>query len=74
MKIKDTYREKTDSELVAAVRGGDARAFDAVFLRWYPQVQRFILALVKEGPLAEDLAQSVFMKVWQNRERLDPAG
>ena len=73
VKTKDTYREMTDSELVAAVRNSDTRAFNAVFLRWYPQVQKFLLALVKEGPLAEDLAQSVFMKVWLNRERLDPS-
>ena len=73
MKTKDTYREMTDSELVAAVKKGDARAFDAIFLRWYPQVQRFLLALVKSKTLAEDLSQSVFMKVWLNRERLDPA-
>lgn len=62
----------TDSELVAAVHGGDTLAFNAVFLRWYPQVQKFLLTLVKEAALAEDLAQSVFIKVWLNRERLDP--
>ena len=63
----------TDSELVAAVRAGDRRAFDALFLRWYPQVHRFLRALVKEDALAEDLAQSVFVRVWLHRERLDPS-
>lgn len=63
----------TDSELVAAVRDGDTRAFNAVFLRWYPQVQRFLLSLVKDATLAEDLSQSVFVKLWLNRDRLDPA-
>ena len=73
MKAKRSYREKTDSELVAAVRAGDKRAFDALFLRWYPQVHRFLRVLVKENALAEDLAQSVFVKVWLHREQLDPA-
>jgi len=63
----------TDSELVAAVRADDRHAFDALFLRWYPQVHRFLTALVKEEALAEDLAQSVFLKVWLHREQLDPA-
>lgn len=63
----------TDSQLVAAVRGGDSRAFNTIFLRWYPQVRRFLLSLVKEEALAEDLAQSVFIKVWLNRDRLDPS-
>ena len=73
MKKNDLYREMTDSELVAAVRSGDARAFDAIFLRWYPQVYRFLMALVKEEALAEDLSQSVFLKVWLQRELLDPS-
>ena len=63
----------TDSELVSAVRSGDSRAFNAIFLRWYPQVQRFLVSLVKDTTLAEDLSQSVFMKLWLNRDRLDPS-
>lgn len=73
MKKSEAYREMTDSELLAAVRDGDARAFDAIFLRWYPQVYKFLLALVKEEALAKDLSQSVFMKVWLHREWLDPS-
>ena len=73
MKSKDAYREMTDSQLVAAVRDGDERAFDTIFLRWYPQVQHFLLKLVKEEALADDLSQSVFMKVWLYRQRLNPA-
>jgi len=70
---KEKYQALSDGELTAAVRGGDDRAYDAIFLRWYPQVQRFLLTLVKENALAEDLAQSVFMKLWLFRERLNPA-
>lgn len=70
---RDTYRMMSDAELTAAVRSGDGRAFDALFLRWYPQVCRFLHTLVKENALAEDLAQGVFMKLWLNRDRLDPS-
>ena len=68
----DKYRKMSDSDLIAAVRDGDDRAFNALFLRWYPQVERFLLTLVKDVPLAEDLAQGVFMKVWLHRDRLNP--
>lgn len=67
------YQAMSDGELTAAVRGGDDRAYNAVYLRWYPQVRRFLLTLVKETALAEDLAQGVFMKLWHFRFRLDPA-
>ena len=69
----DQYSQKTDSELVAAVRSGDDLAFNALFLRWYPPVRRFLLTLVKETALADDLAQGVFMKLWLFRDRLDPS-
>ena len=62
-----------DGELIAAVKKGDANAFDAIFRRWYPQVRKFLVTLVKEEALADDLAQSVFMKVWVYRDRLDPS-
>ena len=69
----DKYGKMSDSELTAAVRDGDSRAFNALFLRWHPQVLQFLLSLVKEKVLAEDLAQGVFMKLWLHRDRLDPA-
>jgi RNA polymerase sigma-70 factor (ECF subfamily) len=70
---QDTYRTMSDSELIAAVKGGDAGAFDAMFLRWYPQVRKFLLSLVQNEPMADDLAQMVFMKVWIYRSRLEPS-
>ena len=71
MKSKQAYNQFSDSELIAFVKKGDSRAFDAVFLRYYPQVHRFMQALVKDDTLAEDLSQMVFMKVWLYRDRLD---
>ena len=73
MSLAGKYKAFSDSELIAAVKAGDERAFDALFLRWYPQVRKFLLILVKNKALAEDLAQTVFMKVWLYRDRLDPA-
>ena len=72
-KTKEQYQTLSDGELTAAVRDGDDRAYDALFLRWYPQVRRFLLTLVKEAALADDLAQGVFMKLWLFRDRLEPS-
>ena len=69
----DKYRKMSDSELTAAVRDSDDRAFNAIFLRWYPQVANFLTSMVKDRALAEDLAQGVFMKVWIYRENLNPS-
>ena len=56
---KNTYNNLSDSVLVAAVKEGDTNAFDALFLRWYPQVLKFIQTLVKDNAIAEDLSQTV---------------
>ena len=69
----DLYKRMSDSELVAALKSGDMRAFDAVFMRWYPQVNKFLRSIIKEKALAEDLSQMVFMKVWLGRDQLDPS-
>ena len=61
----------SDSELVSAIKGGDTAAFDAMYLRWHPQVKKFLTKLLRDDVLAEDIAQTVFMKVWLNRDRLD---
>jgi RNA polymerase sigma-70 factor (ECF subfamily) len=71
MRKKETYNNMTDSELIAAVKDGNAKAFDALFLRWYPQVLKFIQTLVKNDAVSEDLSQTVFMNVWIYRDRLD---
>lgn len=69
----DLYKRMSDSELVAALKSGDMRAFDAVFMRWYPQVNKFLRSIIKEKALAEDLSQMVFMKLWLGRDQLDPS-
>ena len=56
----DKYRIMSDSELTAAVRDSDDRAFNAMFLRWYPQVAKFPTSMVKDRALAEDLGWSEF--------------
>ena len=60
---KNTYNNLSDSVLVAAVKEGDTNAFDALFLRWYPQVLKFIQTLVKDNAIAEDLSQTVLISV-----------
>lgn len=72
-KKKVSFHTKPDSELVAAVREGDTAAFDELYLRWYPQVKRFLQALLQDPHLANDLAQSIFMKIWLFRNRLQPS-
>ncbi|MCF3109646.1 RNA polymerase sigma-70 factor [Niabella sp. CC-SYL272] len=49
---------------------GQKNAFDQLFHRYYERMVRFALQYVKQPEPAEELVSSVFINVWQRRERL----
>ncbi len=61
-----------DVRLMLAFRGGDDRAFDALFERWAGRVLRFVERMVGETSVAEELVQETFVRVWKARERYTP--
>jgi len=61
-----------DVRLMLAFRGGDERAFDALFERWAGRVLRFVERIVGEQSVAEELVQETFVRVWKARERYRP--
>lgn len=65
--------DETDSQDALLIRGisqGNVKAFESLFLKYYPRFYPFILRLVKDEWVAEDIAQNTFMKVWLHREAL----
>ena len=53
--------ERTDHELVADVRRGDERAFEALYERYQRRIYSFVLGMVKDHGRAEDVTQEVFV-------------
>lgn len=49
---------------------GSHDAFRCLFMAYFPKVNCFISHLIKSEIIAEELAQDVFMKIWENREQL----
>jgi RNA polymerase sigma-70 factor (family 1) len=60
----------TDLELLALLADGREDAFSVLFDRYYDTVRPFILRYVHSAPLADDLAQEVFIRLWENRKKL----
>ncbi|MDP1846743.1 MAG: sigma-70 family RNA polymerase sigma factor, partial [Solirubrobacteraceae bacterium] len=50
-----------DLDLVAAVRAGDDRAFETLFLRYQPRITAYVGGMVRDHGRAEDITQEVFM-------------
>jgi RNA polymerase sigma factor (sigma-70 family) len=50
-----------DQRLVAAVRRGDDRAFEALYSRYHRRIHAYVMGMVKDHGRAEDVTQEVFM-------------
>lgn len=55
-----------------ALREGNEKAFEKIYLNYYKKTLYFITGLVKSEDDAKELTQEVFIKLWTNRETLDP--
>lgn len=60
-----------DSDAIKKIADGDVRAFQAFFKTRYSQVFGFALSLVKNRMDADDIAQTVFVRLWRMRYELD---
>ena len=59
-----------DKELVERLQKGDIEALDMIYFRYSGKLYAFGLKYLKSKEEAEELAQSVFLKLWENKENL----
>ena len=57
-----------DQKLVAAVRRGDDRAFEALYERYHRRIHAYVFGMVKDHGRAEDITQEVFLRAWRSME------
>ena len=71
--MSKTSRLPADSEheLVAAIRGGNDRAFEELYARYRERIFSFILSKVHDHGRAEDIAQEVFMSALRRMRSSD---
>jgi len=56
---------------VEALCNGNHKAFEDIFIMYFRRVKVFIGGIIKSNVDAEELAQDVFIKLWQNRKQID---
>jgi RNA polymerase sigma-70 factor (ECF subfamily) len=59
-----------DIELVERLQKGDVEAFDRVYEKYSGKLYSFGLKYLKSTDEAEELVQSVFLKLWENHRNL----
>src|SRR3954453_1818494 len=61
----------SDDVLIGRIAGGDRLAMQVLFARHHVRVYRFVLRLVSDPALAEDLISEVFLDVWRQANRFE---
>ena len=69
MKNQADISEKT---LLSALKNDDVKAFDQLFADYGKRLYHFAYGYLKSREDAEGLVQEVFLKIWKNRENLNP--
>lgn len=59
--------------LVIKLREGDEKAFERIYSAYYPKVLFYARHYLMDIEASKEVAQDVFLTVWQKREELDPS-
>ncbi len=68
--MSDNFPNHTDPSILRLVAEGDEPAFRQLFYAWKDRLFGFVANISKSDSLAEDIVQEVFLKVWNQREKL----
>lgn len=73
MLVVDKRRNDTDKAtlLFQQFKQGSTKALEELFSRTFPRLFDFANKITKDGQVAEDILQDVFIKLWENKERIE---
>jgi len=60
-----------DIELVRRLQAGDVEAFDLIYKKYSGKLYSFGLKYLRSTAEAEELVQSIFLKIWENHKHID---
>ena len=61
-----------EKEIINQLQNGNVHAFEMVYLIYSPRLYSRLLKLVKSDIHAQEILQDVFVKIWEQRNTLDP--
>jgi len=63
----------TNAQILAAFINGDSTAFNEIYYRYRSKVNSYAYRFTRSVEAAEELTQDVFVRLWENREKVDPS-
>lgn len=61
-----------EKSLLLNLRTSDKKAFETIYKMYGPKVYNFVLSTLYDKKFAQDILQSVFLKIWEHRAFIDP--
>lgn len=58
--------------LILGVKSGSERSYKALYELWVSRLYRFVFHYVKSEATTDDIVQETFLRIWDNRHKLDP--
>ena len=72
LKKSTPEQSSLDKQRVERIKVGDSTAFKELFCAYCQPLIRFALRFVNDVTTAEDVVQDIFLKIWLNRQQLNP--
>jgi RNA polymerase sigma-70 factor, ECF subfamily len=60
-----------DSEIARRIRNGDKGQFESLFRSSYVSLVKYAKTLVRDQDTAEEIIQDLFVKLWQEKEKIN---
>lgn len=70
---EDPNMTESLKKLILLAKNGDENAFEDIYTTYYTPLYRYILSRVKNKKEAEDMTQTVFLKIWGQIENWNEA-
>lgn len=67
-----TLSKLIGKDILISLKSGDAKAFEYVFKCWYEPLVHFANEYLADFESARNIAQNIFLKLWEKREFIDP--
>ncbi|PKA98793.1 RNA polymerase sigma-70 factor (ECF subfamily) [Flavobacteriaceae bacterium MAR_2009_75] len=61
----------SDEQLLDKMKLGDQESFRLIYNRYFEDLYKYTLGLVKDRQIAEDLIQELFIGLWEKKDKID---
>lgn len=68
--MKMRINKPTEQDELRLISKGNVKAFERIFFQYQPRLIFFLTGLIHDEAVAHDMAQDLFMSLWENRKKL----